>query len=672
MRRSLLISSSLMGLGMSLVALVAVAEEVLPDLVVTATRVERELFDTPQAVTLIDSLEIEQSNATSTPDLFDFATGVYIQKTNLGGGSPFIRGMTGKQVAILVDGVRLNNSYYRFGPHQYLNTIDPNSIERIEVVRGPTSVLYGSDALGGTINIITRKREDFSRSQDVGGLLHGLYDSAVDGGSARAQIEGNSGSFGFLGGATRKYFNDLEGGGDIGEQMPSGYGETDADLKFNWRLNAQHELILATQYIRQYDVPKTSEITLGDKLKFNYEPQERQLVYLEYQGQDLDWFDRVKADLSYNRQKEGEEIIDGDTPTLETRELTDIKTLGASLQLTNALNDANRLTYGLEYYRDEYDTRKNEVDLTTGQAIEVIPGTPDGAEYTSLGLYLQNEIRLGERADAVLGLRYSAIEADGTLVSATQTESLSLDTSKVTGSLNLRYALTPELNLVGGVAQGFRAPNMEDFFGRVDFFSEIPNTELEPEESTNWELGLKYQDRDTSGEIYYYQSDYKQLIERVEVAPGVQQRQNIGEAWIHGVEAALSHRFDQHWSLNGTATWTEGEDKETDQPLRRIPPLNGNLRVRYTHDHRLWGEIGGLFARRQDQLSSGDISDARIPEGGTPGYAVWNLKVGFNRTPSEQLLVTLENVGDKEYKTHGSGLYAPGRSVMLSYRLAID
>jgi TonB-dependent heme/hemoglobin receptor len=657
---------------MCLLAPVSTAEETLPDLVVTATRVERELFDTPQAVTLIDQVEIDEANVPSTPDLFNFATGVYIQKTNLGGGSPFIRGLTGKQIAILVDGVRLNNSYYRYGPHQYLNTIDPNIIERIEVVRGPTSVLYGSDALGGTINIITRKRTDFSAPQDLNGLLYGLYDSAVDGGTVRAQVEGNSGSFGYLGGITGMRFDDLEGGGDIGEQIPSGYDEMNADLKFNWRLSRQHELILATQTMRQYDVPKTSEITLGDKLKFNYEPQQRQLTYLEYRGQELALFDGVKADLSYNRQKEGEQIIEGDTPTLESQELTDVTTLGASLQLTNPPNAANRLTYGLEYYRDEYDTSKDEVDLNTGVVTEVIPGTPDGARYTSLGLYLQDEIRLGERADAVLGLRYSAFEADGTLVTPTQTQSLSLDTSKVTGSLNARYALSPELNLVGGVAQGFRAPNMEDFFGRVDFYSEIPNTELEPEESLDWEVGLKYQASNTSGEIYYYRSNYKQLIERVEITPGVEQRQNIGEAWIQGIEAALSHRFDQHWSVIGTATWTEGEDQETGQPLRRIPPLNGSLRLRYTYDQRFWAEMDGLFAQGQDQLSDGDIRDARIPEGGTPGYAVWGLEAGYQRTPNEQLLVTLANIGDKLYKTHGSGLYAPGRCLRLSYRIELE
>jgi outer membrane receptor protein involved in Fe transport len=152
----------------------------------------------------------------------------------------------------------------------------------------------------------------------------------------------------------------------------------------------------------------------------------------------------------------------------------------------------------------------------------------------------------------------------------------------------------------------------------------------------------------------------------------VEQRQNIGQAWIQDIEVALSHRFDRYWSVTGTATWTEGEDQETDRPLRRIPPLNGSVRLRYTHDQRLWTELDALFARGQDQLSDGDNRDARIPEGGTPGYSVWSLKTGFQRTPSEQFLVSFENIGDKVYKTHGSGLYAPGRSLLVSYRIELD
>jgi outer membrane receptor protein involved in Fe transport len=386
---------------------------ILPDIGITATRSERESFEIPHTVTLLDSPQVEQANVTATPDLFDFAEGVYIQKTNLGGGSPFVRGMTGKQVLILVDGVRLNNSFYRFGPHQYLNTIDPNIIERVEVVRGPGSVLYGSDALGGVVNIITKRRKDFLKSTDIDGRIQGQYDSSVEGGSGRLQIEGNICDFGWLGGATGKHYDDLEAGNDLGEQVPSGYDEYDVDLKLNGWLDDHNELILTTQHTRQFDVPKTSEVTLGDKLQFNYEPQLRSLIVGEYRGEDIGVFDRIMLNVSYNRQKEGEEIVEQSTPTLETREVTDVKTIGATAQLTNQLGRQHHFTYGVDYYRDDYDTKKTEIDQTTGERTALIPGTPDGAEYESLGVYIQDEILVTERIDAVLGVRYSDYETQG-------------------------------------------------------------------------------------------------------------------------------------------------------------------------------------------------------------------------------------------------------------------
>ena len=165
--------------------------------------------------------------------MFRNAEGVYIQKTNLGGGSPFIRGLTGKQVLVLVDGIRLNNSFYRFGPHQYLNTIDPNSIERIEVVRGPGSVLYGSDALGGVVNIITKKQSDFLDPFAARGYASATFDSATAGTSyadigggyaTRLQGDGNMGDFGWILGGTAKSYDDLLGGNDTGEQAPVATG----------------------------------------------------------------------------------------------------------------------------------------------------------------------------------------------------------------------------------------------------------------------------------------------------------------------------------------------------------------------------------------------------------------------------------------------------------------
>lgn len=647
---------------------------------VTATRIERELFETPQAVTVIDDRAVEEANVSATPDLFRYAEGVYLQKTNLGGGSAFIRGLTGKQVLILIDGVRLNNSYYRFGPHQYLNTIDPNIIERIEVVRGSGSALYGSDALGGVINVITKRRTDFSKDLDLDALAAVTIDTATagerasdqkTGGAAlRFQSEGNRGELGWLGGISGKRYDDLHGGGDVGDQEPSGYDEFSADLKFNYAFGANAELIFAQQYLRQYDVPKTSEVTLDGKAKFNYEPQQHSLSYLEYRSKNLALFDQTKITLSYNRQIEGEEVIK--IQPIETREITDVATVGLGAQFTNQVHTAHRLTYGLSYYRDNFNTKKNQFDHATNAQTSLAPGTPDGAEYISLGAYVQDEVSL-EQSEIIVGLRYSRFDTEGRLDHPTEgLQTLKLDTDKLTASLNGLYHLTPSVNLVGGVAQGFRAPNMEDFFGRVDFSSEIPNTRLEPEESLNWDIGLKYYRRHTTANIYYYLGDYDKLITRVEVSPGVEQRRNIDKARIQGLEGSLNHEFDRHWMLALNAAWTRGENKVSNEPLRRIPPLNGTFRLRYTARPALWYEAATLLAAKQDRLSPGDVRDKRIPEGGTPGYAIFNLKLGYQAGKQQQLLVTLENLGDRKYKTHGSGLYAAGRSLAISYRSAWD
>jgi len=656
------------------------------EITVTATRVEREVFETPQAVTVVQETEIEQSNVLDVPDLLRFAEGIYVQRTNLGGGSPFIRGLTGKQVLILIDGVRLNNSYYRFGPHQYLNTIDPNSIERIEVVRGPGSVLYGSDALGGVINIITKKRSDFTARTDLGGEVTPRLDSAVDGGSGSGRIDGNWERLGFVAGVSAKRLNDLKAGGGMGAQVPSGYDEIDADLTLNYRFREESELIFANQLVRQFDVPKTSEVTLGDKLQFDYEPQDRRLHYVEYRTQELGWFDQFAANVSYHRQREGEVIVARATPDLESRELTDVGTLGTVVHVTKSMgsrDNEHRLTSGVDFYRDEFDNAKVLINRVQGDRASnpPFPGVPNGAAYRSTGVYLQDEMRWGRRLELVSGLRYSDYLATGTVRYQAGDgkflfEPLDLRTGALTGSANGLFRLTPSLNLVGGVAQGFRAPNMEDLFGRVDFFQEIPNTQLEPEKSFDVDAGLKYLALHTSAELYYYSGNYRGLIDRVTVGKlpdgsPIKQRRNIGTARIHGVEAALTQFFSEHWSGSATVAWTRGENSETDEPLRRIPPLNGTARLRYGHP-RYWVEFQGLFADRQTRLSGGDIDDPRIPDGGTPGYLVANLQGSWRFSQNQDLLITFENLFDKLYKTHGSGIYAPGRSLVLSCRFRFE
>jgi outer membrane cobalamin receptor len=132
-------------------------EYIMEEITVTSSRKETQVFQVPDAIGVVKSSDIEEKNARTLPDALSFESNVHMQKTNHAGGSPFIRGMTGKDVLILIDGVRFNNSTFRYGPNQYLNTIEPSMVDRVEIVRGPGSVMYGSDALGGVINIITKK-----------------------------------------------------------------------------------------------------------------------------------------------------------------------------------------------------------------------------------------------------------------------------------------------------------------------------------------------------------------------------------------------------------------------------------------------------------------------------------------------------------------------------------
>jgi len=646
----------------------------LGEIVVSAARAEQGVFEVPQFVSVIASKEIEDRIPASTPDLFDRLAGVLVQKTNLGGGSVFLRGLTGKHILLLVDGVRLNNSLYRFGPHQYLNTIDPNLIERIEVVRGPMSVLYGSDAMGGTVNLITRKRADFQREKGWNGLLCGKYGSAAAERAGRVQVEANVHRFGALMGATYRGFDDLDGGRGVGVQTPTGYEEVDADAKLNlWAAEGQ-EFTLATQFSRQFDVPKTSEVTLGGNRKFNYEPQLRSLQYVRYEGKDLvdGRLQSALVNVSYNLQAEGEEVIKSD-PDLETRERNGADTLGALVHLRAAKWRLLQLSGGAEFYQDWISSSKQETDRRTGLMKTLKSAFPDGAVYRSAGVYLQDETPLGERATLTLGGRYSHVVTSGVLRDPATGSSnpLFLEADNLAGAAHLRVACTRWLCLVGGVAQGFRAPNMEDFFGKVDFTTEIPNPRLRPERSWNTEVGLKAQHQVFEGNLFGFWSEYEDLIERVEVAVAGKtflQRQNVTRARLTGIEFDFRLHLPLDLTLQGTCSWMRGTNLTLDQPLRRIPPVSGSLTVRYQPGGRYWVEGYGLFAGLQDRLSPQDRQDRRIPEGGTPGFAVFGLSGGVEVLAGVEAILSVENITDDKYKTHGSGIYGPGTNVMLAGR----
>jgi len=228
------------------------------ELVVLGRRGTAPSFTTARALTVVGEGVMDSGLSRTTPEALAAAEGVWLQKTNHGGGSPFVRGLTGNQVLILLDGIPLNNATYRYGPNQYLATIDPASVEHIEVARGLGSVLYGSDALGGVINVVSKGPA--LGGTRFGGVAHSKWISSGMEKSAHLDLFASGSRAAVRGGLSLRDFGDLRAGGGLGFQRPSGYGEWAGHARALLRLSDQHVLNLAFQHVRQDDVPRYDQV----------------------------------------------------------------------------------------------------------------------------------------------------------------------------------------------------------------------------------------------------------------------------------------------------------------------------------------------------------------------------------------------------------------------------
>ena len=228
----------------------------------------------PYSITKLDQRQIASSAFRTTPEALMGSSGVFIQKTNHGGGSPFIRGLTGNQTLMLVDGIRLNNSTFRYGPNQYLNTIDMFTIDKIEVAKGIGAIEYGSDAMGGVINLSTKENEYSSRPNLHASTLGKFISSNMEQ-TSRSEISFSNAKLAIQGGLSFRNYGNLRGGGNIGVQNPTGYNENNIDLKVKLKITKQDEIIIATQNTSQNNVPIYHKIVLENYTINEVEKQAR-------------------------------------------------------------------------------------------------------------------------------------------------------------------------------------------------------------------------------------------------------------------------------------------------------------------------------------------------------------------------------------------------------------
>ncbi|MGJ8642707.1 MAG: TonB-dependent receptor [Luteolibacter sp.] len=678
-------------------------QDFLDPLIVTASRSGTPVDEVPYSVASYSSEDLRENNIRTLPDALAFTPGVLVQKTAYGHGSPFIRGFTGRQNLLLIDGVRFNNSTFRSGPVQYWNTVDSLSLERFELIRSQGSVLYGSDAAGGTLNAFT-KFADFRNEIEGETFLHGsaYYEFRSNGrGSHIGRIEaqtGVGGKFGLHLGISAKEFGDIEDSA-IGLMSGTGYQEQSVDARLDYALNSQTELTFVHQNFDQDDISRWhstlnnpgwthgSHVTTPGTFIARDIDQERSLTYLRLSHEndaENAFFRSFTATLSYQTSSESEFQIRSATNL--RYQTYDVDTLGLDLEFESSLAEGS-LIYGVDYYRDSVDSHSAR---NSGAGFAFHPSSrpvADDSHYHLFGAYAQYIRPVGDRVEVTVGTRYTHARAElGRLFDSTSGMDISAEDSwnDISASIRATYRIDDEWLAYAGISQAFRAPNLNDLSGNLTSRSgttSVGSLAVEPEEFVTYEIGArKTSDNHGFGASIYY-TDVSDVITSVPISSGsgTSVTTNGSDGYIYGIELEGFWRFAPDWTLSGLAAWQEGRTQtpafiggaENDEYFSRLLPLSGSLALRWDDpNHPFWIEGRVQAAAAANRLSSADRSDTqRIPTNGTPAYATVSLRAGYDPTEYLSLTAALENLLDDDYRYHGSGQNEPGLNAIFGVKV---
>ncbi|MFM8850040.1 MAG: TonB-dependent receptor domain-containing protein [Cytophagales bacterium] len=644
---------------------------------VTAQRSERLSFDVAASTSTVNAIQLKELAPRSTPEMLMNETGVWVQKTNHGSGSPIIRGLVGNQILVMVDGIRLNNATYRYGPNQYLSTVDPGIIDRIEVNRGSGSVLYGSDALGGVVQVISATPSFSSAEVKVNGRVKAKWMSAGMEQSIRPEIEASGKRVAFLGGFSTRNFGDVLAGGELGVLKPTGYYERSGDAKLLLRTGSNGVLTAAFQQTTQRHVPRYDQVVQGGFSLYEFEPQTRQLSYLRYESSIRSrWIQSVRLTGSLSHSLEGTNSQKNNSADLK-KQLDEANTLGILGEVQSNPTPNWHVQSGLEYYADHVSSRATLLNTVTAEETAQRGSYADGSNVSNLAIFTNHQLDI-HKLQFSAGARFNQVTVS---ITDNTFGNQQINPSALVANGGIMYKINSKLRLIGLVNTGFRAPNVDDMskFGAVEAnVFEIPSEGLSPERSHTVETGIKFSGSKLSWALAAYQTNLTDLIDRMPATYNgssifdgrtVYQKQNVGEALVKGIEAEWEAVVVKSISIFGNITYTNGENETKKEPMRRIPPLFGKVGLRYAHPSGIWVRTEWAMAGKQDRLAAGDKSDVRIKirliDDAMPAWEIVNIYAGYSYK-FLNVQISAQNVFDKAYRVYASGIDGYGRCMTAS------
>ena len=639
----------------------------LDSAIVTSRSIKILDIKNPFVISSITNQKIIEKGARTTPEALMGVSGVFIQKTNHGGGSAFIRGLTGNQTLIVLDGIRLNNAIYRYGPNQYLNTIDMFTVDKIDVLKGIGSVEYGSDAMGGVIHVKTKE----NTSKELNKISLNNTSKFISSGmekTNRTAIQYATNKWDFIGGISLKKYGDLVGGGNIGKQTPTKYNEINYDLKTRIKISTQSDLIYSSQNTIQKNVPIYHKIALENFKTNQIDYQIRYLNYLKYKYiSNKRWISEIIINASTQRtieqrsnQKNNSSIFRNETDT--------VKNVGLTAEIVSKPNKNWTMNTGFDYYKDEIFSEAIETSSDINTQVIKRGLYPNGSIYKNSSLFNIHNLNFN-KLNIVAGLRYNFLHIQ---MNELTLGNIAINPAALVSNFGFNYRLNQHGFLFGSITTGYRAPNIDDLgsLGIVDFRYEIPSYDLRPEKSLNTEIGYKYRSNKIDFSIAAFKMKLKDIIARVLVdgkvinGYNVYNKKNIESSYINGAEVNYTYLLSKYLTWYTNATYTYGQNVTKNEPMRRIPPLFGQNKISFVKKNKTLA-IAHQFAGKQDRLAQGDKDDNRIGKLGTPGWNIFNIDAGWE-FKNLSVNTSLINISNLQYKTHGSGVYGMGRAVNLT------
>ena len=657
-----------------------IASDKIEEIQVTASRNASQTKDVISSVSVLNSEQLKAMQASIITDALQGTSGVFIQQTTAGQGTVIVRGLKGSEVLHLVDGMRLNNALFRNAPNQYLALIDPWIVNRTEIVRGPLSSVYGSDAMGGVVHLIT-EQEEFNSQHFLPKFKSRLaYDSSTLGKTLNTSLAFGRQNLTLGGSFSVQDFDDLRTSDRLA-QSPSSFSARSASVYGNYSNLKNRDWGLSIQFLEQPNTPRYDELVPGFGQSqaasevFSFTPNSRFFVHAKHISSGYSrWIDEFKINLALQQIRDGRRTQDSDSLFLRTED-NQSSLLGLTLQASTSDIGKHALSYGVDLYHDTVSSERKQRNILTNELENIQARFPDGSTLTNLDAYIHDRIQINPDLHFDTGLRLS--QAKVKLSATENTNASSISNFDVSGSFGAHYSFNESIIGVANLARGFRAPNIFDLGtlgARPGNRFNIANSELGPETVVTNELGLRFNQKNSSVNAVIWGSDYKDKI--VSVSTGnttdngrdIVQSQNASSVFLYGAELESKWNLNDLHSLQFNLTYTHGETEFSDsqkEPADRIPPLNGKASWRYNND-KWWLGTEIFFASGQDRLSARDVRDPRINPLGTTGWGIINTVWGMQLNQQWTVNGRFNNILDKAYRSHGSGLDAAGRHLKIS------